>query len=60
MPFVSNLYHGRSLTGAWIETLHRGIVQFLAGRSLTGAWIETTSLLDSFIMNASLPYGGVD
>jgi len=46
----------RSLTGAWIETLHRVIHHVTGdGRSLTGAWIETLLVRNSAAVRSVAP-----
>ena len=52
---------GRSLTGAWIETICRLVLSPIdSRRSLTGAWIETVNPIPFAGRVGSLPYGGVD
>ena len=50
---------GRSLTGAWIETIPGGgIPRIGGGRSLTGAWIETDSVEGYCIPGCVAPLRG--
>ena len=47
---------GRTLTGAWIETLVKTLaVEAIGSRTLTGAWIETDSGRGSRTLPAVAP-----
>ena len=52
---------GRTLTGAWIETLICPLwPRAVAGRTLTGAWIETEPMVIMDWYFSSHPHGCVD